>query len=253
MAEERNEKVEHGREGVEWGVGGGFWVEEFCDRFKYPRFVPHHMNQPEEHYVLFLAERSRPGLTVMTATAYDELKEREPEFEHAMVGEFFSEVTLDGLVKAVADALTIPEQIGKELGIEGANQPVRVVDQQEDCTEMGDYVIREEKGARVYAAKTHSANAKPGEIEFVYEMVAYHILDCLVKPDDTRGTAAQLLARARKEMPEVLDMVEQMRQVTRETGESLEGLRKDLKVINAGLDATLTEIKYGKPDTRYIN
>lgn len=208
------------------------------------------MNQPEEHYVLFLAKRSRPGLTVMTEVAYDELRELQPKFQYTLVGNFFSRVTLDGLAKAVADALTIPEEQGGE-GID--TQPPLIVDRQEECIEMKDYVIREENGARVYVAPVHGADAKKDQFDFVYEMVGYRILDCLIAPNDSRGTAGQLCNKIRKDMSEVLDMVEQMRQITRETGESLEGLRKELEVLNAHLEVIVTEIEYGKPNTRYVN
>ncbi len=186
----------------------------------------------------------------MTAAAYDELRERQPEFEHTPVGDFFSEVMLDGLVKAVADALTIPEEQGGE-GID--TQSPLIVDRQEECVEMRDYVIREENGARVYVAPVHGADAKKDQFDCVYEMVGHQILDCLIAPNDSRGTAGQLCDKIRKEMPEMLDVVEQMRTVTRETGENLERAHQLLEGINTCLDATLAEIKYGTPDKRYVN
>jgi|SRR3989338_8610968 len=108
-----------------------------------------------EHYNLLFVEEESPGLKIIQTEAYRSLIKQNPGLIHQNLGDFYSDVPIDGLAEAVFRLLDV-EFMGKKL-----NQDFLVVDLKTFDPKIAqmerEYIIREDDGLRLYVPTFHTA------------------------------------------------------------------------------------------------
>ncbi|MFA6460796.1 MAG: hypothetical protein WCV90_00885 [Candidatus Woesearchaeota archaeon] len=113
-----------------------------------------------ERYNLIILEGDAPGINIIRTPVYQGLVDFNPGLIHENCGDFYSEVSLEGLADAVYRSLD-QEVLGEKM-----NADVVIVDSATFTSASfsvdpdKDYLIKESAGVRIYSPSLHQPDAK---------------------------------------------------------------------------------------------